>query len=69
MYDIVGINGNAYSIMGYVSSAMKREGKSQEEIDVYYKDATSSDYTHLICVSMEIIDKLNERYEYEDEEY
>lgn len=67
MYDLVGINGNAYSIMGYVSSAMKREGKSQEEIDVYYKDATSSDYTHLICVSMEIIDKLNEKYE--DEEY
>lgn len=67
MYDLVGIDGNAYSIMGYVTSAMKREGKSQEEIDVYYKDATSSDYTHLICVSMEIIDKLNERYE--DEEY
>ena len=60
-YSLVGVDGNAYSVMGYVVKCMRNEGFSKEEIDNYYKDATSSDYDHLIYVSVEMIDKCNNR--------
>lgn len=68
-YNLVGVDGNAYSVMGYVSNAMKNEGKTKAEIDAYYKDATSSDYDHLLCVSFGMIDTLNEKYEDDEDDY
>ena len=56
-YNLVGIDGNAYSVMGYVIQAMKREGFSKSEIDDYQADAMSDDYNHLLSVSAEMIDK------------
>jgi hypothetical protein len=72
-YTLVGVDGNAFSVMGYVRSAMKRAKMTKEDIDAYTKDATSSDYNHLLVVSCEMIDKVNELlgltdYD-EDEEY
>ena len=46
--------------MGYVRSAMKRAQMTSQDIDAYTKDATSSDYNHLLVVSCEMIDKVNE---------
>lgn len=77
-YTLVGVDGNAFSIMGYVRSAMKRAKMTSQDIDAYTKDATSSDYDHLLVVSCEMIDKVNEvldldKYDenedYEDEDY
>lgn len=77
-YTLVGVDGNAFSIMGYVRSAMKRAQMTSQDIDAYTKDATSSDYNHLLVVSCEMIDKVNEvlgldKYDenedYEDEDY
>ena len=71
-YTLVGVDGNAYAIMGYVRTAMKRAKMTKEDIDAYIKDATSSDYYHLLVVSCEMIDKVNEILglnEYEDYEY
>lgn len=77
-YTLVGVGGNAYSIMGYVRSAMKRAQMTSQDIDAYTKDAKSSDYNHLLVVSCEMIDKVNEvlglnEYDededYEDEDY
>ena len=59
-YDLVGIDGNAFNVMGYVRRAMKECGFSKDEIEAYTKDATSGDYNHLLVVSMDIIDKCNE---------
>ena len=59
-YDLVGIDGNAFCIMGYVVNAMKECKFSKAERDDYYRMATSGDYDHLICVSIEMIDKCNE---------
>lgn len=59
-YSLVGVDGNAYSVMGYVSKCMRREHYSQEDIHNYIQQATSSDYNNLLCVSMDMIDKLNE---------
>ena len=77
-FTLVGVDGNAFSIMGYVRSAMKRAQMTSQDIDAYTKDATSSDYNHLLVVSCEMIDKVNEvlglnKYDededYEDEDY
>jgi len=59
-YTLVGVDGNAFSVMGYVRHAMKECRKTKAEIDAYTKDAMSSDYNHLLGVSIEMIDKLNE---------
>ena len=59
-YTLVGINGNAYSIMGYVIDAMHDANMTNDDIDAYIKDATSSDYNHLLAVSCEMIDRVNE---------
>ena len=49
---LVGEDGNAFAILGKCRMAMKRARCSQEEIDLFYKEATSGDYDHLlqICV-------------------
>ena len=59
-YTLVDVDGNAFAIMAYVSMVMRREGKSNEEIDNYLKDAKSGDYRHLIDVSVEMCERLNE---------
>lgn len=60
-YCLVGVDGNAYAVMGYVQRAMKQEGFIKEEIDAYLQKAMSGDYNNLLCVSMEYVDKCNER--------
>lgn len=70
-YTLIGVDGNAYAVMGYVRTAMRHAEMSREDIDAYTKDATSSDYNHLLVVSCEMIDKVNEILglnEYEDYE-
>lgn len=60
-YTLVGVNGNAFAIMGYVVRAMKLEHNSKDEIDAYIINAKSSNYTHLIAVSVDMCEKLNNR--------
>lgn len=60
-YTLVGVNGNAFAIMGYVVRAMKLEHKSKDEIDAYIRNAKSSDYTHLMAVSVDMCEELNNR--------
>lgn len=73
-YTLVGINGNAYSIMSYVRDAMHDANMTNDDIDAYVKDATSSDYNHLVAVSCEMIDRVNEilglnDYDEDEDEY
>lgn len=60
-YTLVRVDGNAFAIMGYVVRAMKLEHKSKDEIDAYIRNAKSSDYTHLIAVSVDMCEELNNR--------
>lgn len=59
-YSLIGIDGNAYAIMGYVVEVMKENGYSQSEIDDYLNNAKSSDYNNLICESHNILEIINE---------
>ncbi len=61
--DLVGIDGNAYSIMGAFSRQARREGWSQEEIDLVLEEAQSGDYNHLLATIMNYCEPI-----YEDDE-
>lgn len=60
-YNLVGIDGNAFSVIGYVTKAMREQKFSSSEITCYRNDAMSSDYMHLLSISIEMIDKCNSR--------
>lgn len=59
-FDLVGVDGNAFAVVGYVVRAMKKCKLTKAEIDSYTKDAMSSDYNHLLSVSLDMIDKCND---------
>ena len=48
-YTLVGVNGNAYAIMGYTATALKETGHD-DLVEKMYDEATSGDYYHLIDV-------------------
>jgi hypothetical protein len=49
---LVGQDGNAFSILGRVSKAMRRAGVPKPERDAFFKEATSGDYDHLLGTVM-----------------
>jgi hypothetical protein len=57
-YTLVGVNGNAYSVMGYTARALRNEGLS-DLVDEMHQRAKSGDYDNLLCVCMEYIDMAN----------
>ena len=59
-YDLVGVDGNAFAVMGYVLKAMKEWKMSKEEQSDYQTEAMSGDYDNLLVVSVEMIDLCNE---------
>ena len=49
---LTGNDGNAFSIMGNVSTQLRRNGVAKEEIDQYRKESMSGDYDHLLQTAM-----------------
>ena len=66
-FNLVGVDGNAFAVMGYVSNAMRCAGYSNDEIDKYNEDAQSSDYHHLLRVSCQMVEDVNEKLRQEGE--
>lgn len=58
-YSLVGVNGNAFAVMGYVIKAMRECGCSKDEISSYQTKAMSSDYNNLLVVSCDKLEELN----------
>jgi hypothetical protein len=52
---LTGKDGNAYSIMGAVSKALKRAKVDQLEIDQYINRSTSGDYDNLLRVAASFV--------------
>lgn len=67
-FNLVGVNGNAFSVMAYVSNAMKKAGYNPSDIAEYRKKATSANYDMLLMLSMEMIDNCNEKLGLTDDE-
>jgi hypothetical protein len=47
---LVGLDGNAWSLMGAFTNAARKQGRSKEEIKAVMDDCMSSDYNHLLYV-------------------
>lgn len=47
--DLVGVNGNAFMIMGVFKRQAKKEGWTTVEIETVLKEAKSKDYNHLLA--------------------
>ena len=58
-YNVGLTDGNAFSIMTYVSSAMIREGFPEADIKKYLKEAQSKNYSNLVKVSKKWINRCN----------
>ena len=50
--ELIGNDGNAFSILGSVKRALKNGGVSADEITKFYEEATSGDYNHLLATVM-----------------
>lgn len=47
---LVGVDGNAFSLMGYYSKQARRQGVDKAVRDSVLADAQSGDYDHLVSV-------------------
>ena len=50
--ELVGVDGNAYAIMGLFRRQARREGWSEQEIETVIEEAMSGDYNHLLSTIM-----------------
>ena len=50
--ELVGTDGNAFSIIGKVTRALLRAGVTSEEVDKFHAEATSGDYDHVLVTAM-----------------
>jgi hypothetical protein len=66
-YSLIGIDGNAISIIGYVKRAMRENGYSNEALQTYQEEALSGNYDELLALSVAAIDKINRANGYDDE--
>jgi hypothetical protein len=53
---LVGIDGNAFSVMYKTEDLLRKAGASPEYIDAYAKEAMSGDYNHLLQTSIAYLD-------------
>lgn len=50
--DLVGVNGNAFAVMGVFQRKARKEGWSTSEIEMVLAEAKSGDYDHLLATIM-----------------
>jgi len=56
--NLSGKDGNAFSIMGKVSGALKESGATKEEVIQYQEESMSGDYDNLLKVAGEWVEVL-----------
>ena len=56
MVELIGNDGNAFAVLGNVSKALRQGGVSNQEIDDFMVEATSSDYDNLLQTCMKWVD-------------
>jgi hypothetical protein len=55
---LTGNDGNAFAIMGAVSSALKKAGATPEQVKEYQNESMSGDYDNLLRVAFNWVDVL-----------
>ena len=59
-FSLVGVDGNAFSVMAYVKTAMREAGFSRKEMSEYIEDCMRGDYDRLLILSEEMIERCND---------
>ena len=59
-YSLVGVDGNAYALMGYTQRAMRESGRSKEHMADVLDRAKAGDYNNLVCVLDNKLTKIND---------
>lgn len=54
--ELIGVDGNAFNILGIVKKALERAGVSEEEVSEFYTEATSGDYNKLLATVMDTVE-------------
>lgn len=54
---LVGEDGNAFSILGRVTKAMRRGKCTEEQVKEFMSEATTGDYDHLLVTVMKYVDE------------
>ena len=62
---LVGLNGNAYALMGAFQKKARQEGWSKEEIDTVLEQAKLGDYDQLVATLMIYCEPNDENYDEE----
>ena len=52
--NLVGVDGNAFAIMGAVNRALKRAGNTPEDVAAVIHEMQSDDYNHLLQIAMTV---------------
>lgn len=65
-YTLVGCDGNAFAVMGYIAKMLKENGHSRDEIKSYEDAVQSSDYNNLLATSMDMIEMVNNELGFEE---
>lgn len=63
--DLVGLDGNAFALMGAFQKQARREGWTQDEIKVVLDKCTSGDYDNLIVTLCEHCDSEEKEYDFD----
>jgi len=50
--NLIGVDGNAFAIMGAFSRQARKDGWGKEEIETVLQEAQSDDYNHLLSTIM-----------------
>ncbi len=66
--ELIGVDGNAYAIMGLFSRQARREGWTQDEIDLVLEEAKSGDYNHLLSTIMIYCEPQDQQEDEEEQE-
>lgn len=66
--ELVGLDGNAFNLLGAFQRAAKREGWSDGDINMVLNEARSSGYNHLIETLANHCDPIEGNYWQDDEE-
>lgn len=57
---LVGLDGNAFSIMGAFQRNARKQGWTADEIKAVFDEAMSGDYNHLLATIMDNVDEEDE---------
>lgn len=62
--DLTTIDGNAFSLMGALSSQAKHENWAQPEIDAVLEEAKNGDYNHLVATISDYCEPVASDFDY-----